>query len=166
MHSTEYLTIRRRNASRTNSSRISSRSAVLDLSKAGTVYRGITFFDAAEVYGPFLNEEPAGGALASSRKQVVIATKFGFDLSPDFDPRARARNIAKPGFSFAFSNLWVASERRHCASTCGVTSRSSRIFSSPFADAAFTSFGRAEPYAISSCRTLPATSVRRKSLPL
>jgi aryl-alcohol dehydrogenase-like predicted oxidoreductase len=42
--------------------------------------RGITFFDTAEVYGPFLNEELVGEALAPFRKQVVIATKFGFDL--------------------------------------------------------------------------------------
>lgn len=51
------------------------------------VDRGITFFDTAEVYGPFLNEELLGEALAPFRGQVVIATKFGFDLSPDFDPR-------------------------------------------------------------------------------
>ncbi|MFI5394692.1 MAG: aldo/keto reductase [Candidatus Binatia bacterium] len=51
------------------------------------VDRGITFFDTAEVYGPFINEELVGEALAPFRKQVVIATKFGFDLSPDFDPR-------------------------------------------------------------------------------
>ena len=51
------------------------------------VERGITFFDTAEVYGPFLNEELVGEALAPFRDQVVIATKFGFDLDPDFDPR-------------------------------------------------------------------------------
>jgi aryl-alcohol dehydrogenase-like predicted oxidoreductase len=51
------------------------------------VERGVTFFDTAEVYGPFLNEELVGEALASFRKQVVIATKFGFDLDPKFDPR-------------------------------------------------------------------------------
>ena len=45
------------------------------------VERGITFFDTAEVYGPFTNEELVGEALAPFRKQVVIATKFGFDLS-------------------------------------------------------------------------------------
>ncbi len=45
------------------------------------VDRGITFFDTAEVYGPFTNEELAGEALAPFRKQLVIATKFGFDLS-------------------------------------------------------------------------------------
>jgi aryl-alcohol dehydrogenase-like predicted oxidoreductase len=51
------------------------------------VERGITFFDTAEVYGPFTNEELVGEALAPFRKDVIIATKFGFDLSPDFDPR-------------------------------------------------------------------------------
>ncbi len=45
------------------------------------VDRGITFFDTAEVYGPFTNEELVGEALAPFRGKVVIATKFGFDLS-------------------------------------------------------------------------------------
>ena len=45
------------------------------------VERGITFFDTAEVYGPFLNEELLGEALAPFRGKVVIATKFGFDFS-------------------------------------------------------------------------------------
>ena len=47
------------------------------------VERGITFFDTAEVYGPFANEELVGEALAPVRKQVVIATKFGFDIDPE-----------------------------------------------------------------------------------
>jgi aryl-alcohol dehydrogenase-like predicted oxidoreductase len=51
------------------------------------VDRGITFFDTAEVYGPFLNEELVGEALASFRGQLTIATKFGFDCHPDSDPR-------------------------------------------------------------------------------
>jgi aryl-alcohol dehydrogenase-like predicted oxidoreductase len=51
------------------------------------VERGVTFFDTAEVYGPFTNEELIGEALAPFRGEVVIATKFGFDLSPDLDPR-------------------------------------------------------------------------------
>ena len=51
------------------------------------VDRGVTFFDTAEVYGPFNNEELVGEALAPFRGKVVIATKFGFDLSPNFDPR-------------------------------------------------------------------------------
>src|SRR3984893_18295841 len=45
------------------------------------VDRGITFFDTAEVYGPFTNEELVGEALAPFHGKVVIATKFGFDLS-------------------------------------------------------------------------------------
>ena len=45
------------------------------------VERGVTFFDTAEIYGPYTNEELVGEALAPFRKQVVIATKFGFDLS-------------------------------------------------------------------------------------
>src|SRR5258708_35802353 len=44
------------------------------------VERGVTFFDTAEVYGPFTNEELVGQALAPFHKQVIIATKFGFDL--------------------------------------------------------------------------------------
>jgi aryl-alcohol dehydrogenase-like predicted oxidoreductase len=46
------------------------------------VDRGVTFFDTAEVYGPFANEELVGEALAPFRGRVVIATKFGFDLDP------------------------------------------------------------------------------------
>ncbi|WP_456823632.1 aldo/keto reductase [Cellulomonas sp. P5_E12] len=49
----------------------------------GAVDRGVTFFDTAEVYGPFVNEELVGEALAPVRDQVVIATKFGFDLHAD-----------------------------------------------------------------------------------
>jgi aryl-alcohol dehydrogenase-like predicted oxidoreductase len=51
------------------------------------VERGVTFFDTAEVYGPFMNEELVGEALAPFRGRVVIATKFGFDLDPKLDPR-------------------------------------------------------------------------------
>jgi aryl-alcohol dehydrogenase-like predicted oxidoreductase len=47
------------------------------------VERGVTFFDTAEVYGPFTNEELVGEALAPVRGQVVIATKFGFKLDPN-----------------------------------------------------------------------------------
>jgi len=57
------------------------------------VERGITFFDTAEVYGPFINEELVGEALAPFRKQVAIATKFGFDLSgSDHRPGAPGLN--------------------------------------------------------------------------
>lgn len=51
------------------------------------VDRGVTFFDTAEVYGPYTNEEVVGEALAPVRDRVVIATKFGFDVNPSFDPR-------------------------------------------------------------------------------
>jgi aryl-alcohol dehydrogenase-like predicted oxidoreductase len=51
------------------------------------VERGVTFFDTAEVYGPFTNEELVGEALAPFRGRVAIATKFGFDIRPDADPR-------------------------------------------------------------------------------
>jgi aryl-alcohol dehydrogenase-like predicted oxidoreductase len=50
------------------------------------VDRGITFFDTAEVYGPYTNEELVGEALEPFRGQVVIATKFGFNLNPDGSP--------------------------------------------------------------------------------
>src|SRR2546428_5503462 len=51
------------------------------------VERGITFFDTAEVYGPFTNEELVGEAIAPFREQVVIATKFGFKPASTGDSR-------------------------------------------------------------------------------
>ena len=50
---------------------------------------GVTFFDTAEVYGPFVNEELVGEALAQLRNDVVIATQFGFEIVPSvpIDPR-------------------------------------------------------------------------------
>src|SRR5208282_528467 len=55
------------------------------------VERGVTFFDTAEVYGPFTNEELVGEALAPFRKQVVIATKFGFQFGPKGVVRVNSR---------------------------------------------------------------------------
>ena len=52
------------------------------------VERGVTFFDTAESYGPFTNEELVGEALAPHRDGVVIATKFGFDIAPDGQRRS------------------------------------------------------------------------------
>ena len=52
--------------------------------------QGVTFFDTAEAYGPFTNEELVGEALAPVRDQVVIATKFGFDIDPGTGQRRRA----------------------------------------------------------------------------
>src|SRR6202012_5207312 len=50
------------------------------------VERGVNFFDTAEVYGPFVNEELVGEALAPLRDQAVIATKFGFQIDSEEDP--------------------------------------------------------------------------------
>ena len=69
----------------------------------GAVERGVTFFDTAQVYGPFTNEELVGEALEPLRDQVVIATKFGFELStgeptggrqPARDDQAQRRGVA------------------------------------------------------------------------
>jgi aryl-alcohol dehydrogenase-like predicted oxidoreductase len=62
------------------------RQAMIDLLRAA-VERGVSFFDTAEVYGPFNNEELVGEALAPLREQVVIATKFGFAPDPNGGPR-------------------------------------------------------------------------------
>ena len=56
------------------------------------VERGITFFDTAEVYGPFINEELVGEALAPFRDQVIIATKFGFNTN--VDPRNPVQGVS------------------------------------------------------------------------
>lgn len=54
--------------------------------------RGVTFFDTAESYGPFVNEELVGEALQPIRDEVVIATKFGFDIDPDTGRRSMDTN--------------------------------------------------------------------------
>jgi aryl-alcohol dehydrogenase-like predicted oxidoreductase len=54
----------------------------------GALERGITFFDTAEIYGPYTNEELVGEALAPVRKQAVIATKFGFKIDPNTGKQA------------------------------------------------------------------------------
>src|SRR6202022_1461614 len=56
------------------------------------VDRGITFFDTAEVYGPYTNEVFVGKALSPIREQVVIATKFGFNITPDGKPGSHGLN--------------------------------------------------------------------------
>ena len=60
------------------------------------VERGITFFDTAEVYGPYTNEELVGEALEPFRGQVVIATKFGFKHDPDKGPSPRVGLDSRP----------------------------------------------------------------------
>jgi aryl-alcohol dehydrogenase-like predicted oxidoreductase len=71
------------------------------------VERGVTLFDTAEVYGPFTNEELLGEALAPVRKRVVFATKFGFDLNPDFDPRGQK---SSPGLNSRPEHIKQAAE--------------------------------------------------------
>ncbi|MFK4811612.1 aldo/keto reductase [Devosia sp. ZW T5_3] len=61
----------------------------------GAFERGITFFDTAEVYGPYKNEEVVGEALEPIRDQVVIATKFGFDIEGSGVPDSRPERIRK-----------------------------------------------------------------------
>src|SRR6202012_4577968 len=58
----------------------------------GAVDRGITLFDTAQVYGPCVNEELVGEALAPVRDQVVIATKFGFQFDTSGDPHPSGLN--------------------------------------------------------------------------
>src|SRR6202041_3830957 len=59
------------------------------------VERGVTFFDTAEVYGPYINEELVGEALEPYKGKVVIATKFGFEIQPGAKPGAFPTN-SKP----------------------------------------------------------------------
>ena len=60
------------------------------------VERGVTFFDTAEVYGPFTNEELVGEALEPFKDQVAIATKFGFEPGPDGKPSPQERPQQSP----------------------------------------------------------------------
>jgi len=65
----------------------------------GAFERGVTFFDTAEVYGPFTNEELLGEAVAPFRQEVVIATKFGFNIDEatgnNLGPKSRPEHIGK-----------------------------------------------------------------------
>ena len=79
---------------------------MIDLLRSA-VERGVTFFDTAEVYGPFTNEELVGEALTPFRGQVVIATKFGFDLNPNLDPRGMK---GPPGLNSRPENIKQAVE--------------------------------------------------------
>lgn len=71
------------------------KSAAIALIRAAAE-RGVTFFDTAEVYGPFVNEEVVGEALAPFRQAVVIATKFGFEANPNDGGKWTALN-SRPG---------------------------------------------------------------------
>ena len=82
------------------------------------VERGVTFFDTAEVYGPFTNEELVGEALAPLRDQVVIATKFGFK----FDPNERRHAAWTAGRSISRkSPKRRSSDSRPTSSICSIS---------------------------------------------
>ena len=68
------------------------------------VEMGVTFFDTAEVYGPYENEELVGEALQPYRNQVVIATKFGWDIPSGADLKAKAQT----GFPMALQQFIVS----------------------------------------------------------
>jgi aryl-alcohol dehydrogenase-like predicted oxidoreductase len=82
------------------------------------VERGVTFFDTVEVYGPFVNEELVGEALAPFGGQVVIATKFGFDLDPETAQRRGGLN-SHPEHIKAVAEASLAS--RSTPSTCSTS---------------------------------------------
>ena len=92
---------------------------------AAAVDRGITFFDTAEVYGPFTNEELVGEALAPFRDRVVIATKFGFELS---DPATgkQAGLDSRPEHIKASRRRLRSSASRPTASICSTNTASIR----------------------------------------
>jgi aryl-alcohol dehydrogenase-like predicted oxidoreductase len=84
------------------------------------VERGVTFFDTAEVYGPFVNEELVGEALAPFRDQVVIATKFGFA----FD--AEGRNVGLSSRPEHIRQVADASGSGSMRLTCSTSTASTR----------------------------------------
>ena len=88
------------------------------------VERGVTFFDTAEVYGPFTNEELVGEALAPFREQVVIATKFGFKFELN-GPRSSGSGQPAGAHQAGRRGLAKAAQDR-CRSTCSISTVSTR----------------------------------------
>lgn len=80
------------------------------------VDRGVTFFDTAEVYGPYLNEEVVGQALAPVRDRVVIATKFGFTYGDDKAASARREPWCRRGRTLRSR---PAADRRRARASAG-----------------------------------------------
>ena len=77
------------------------------------VERGVTFFDTAEVYGPFANEELVGEALEPFRDRVIIATKFGFDIDPKTGERRGGTN-SRPDHVKAVADASLKRLRTNC----------------------------------------------------
>ena len=88
------------------------------------VEQGVTFFDTAEVYGPFTNEELVGEALAPFRRQVVIATKFGFDSIPTRRQAGRPEQPARAHQAGGRGLAQAAQDR--CRSICSTSIASTR----------------------------------------
>ena len=86
------------------------------------VERGVTLFDTAEVYGPFVNEELVGEALAPFRDQVVIATKFGFQ----FDDQGRQVGLSSHPSTSARPSTARSSDSASTSSTCCISTASTR----------------------------------------
>ena len=91
------------------------------------VERGVTFFDTAEVYGPFTNEELVGEALAPVRNQVVIATKFGFKSDPEDGGKWSAPGQPARAYQGGRAGLAQAPQDR-CDRSALPASRRSRTF--------------------------------------
>jgi aryl-alcohol dehydrogenase-like predicted oxidoreductase len=89
------------------------------------VERGITFFDTAEVYGPWTNEELVGEAFSPLRDHVVIATKFGFNMIPKGSAPSRARIVGRSGSGRPPRARSSAS--RLMLSTCSISTLSTRM---------------------------------------
>ena len=89
------------------------------------VDRGVTFFDTAETYGPFINEELVGEALAPVRDQVVIATKFGFDIDPKTGQRRGGLN-SRPEHIKASRRGIAQAARGSTSSICSTSTVSTR----------------------------------------
>ena len=82
------------------------------------VERGITFFDTAEVYGPFTNEELVGEALSPFHNKIAIATKFGFKLDPNGGPKwigldSRPEHIRQVAEAFLLGKIDDSGEGCH-----------------------------------------------------
>ena len=86
------------------------------------VERGVTFFDTAEAYGPFANEELVGEALAPVRDRVVIATKFGWDIDPVTGERSGGVNSRPDHVRVATEGMLGGSAWRR--STCSTSTAS------------------------------------------
>ena len=94
------------------------------------VERGVTFFDTAQVYGPFTNEELVGEALEPVRDQVVIATKFGFDLDDGREPR-RSTAARRRSSGASTARCGGSGPTRSTCSTSTASTRTSRSRTSP-----------------------------------